>query len=48
MVKFLIPYIGKYKKDVVWAVITITIAAVTSLWQPKLLQQVVQAIADDK
>ncbi|WP_428849208.1 ABC transporter ATP-binding protein [Weissella minor] len=46
--KFLLPYISKYKKDVVWASLTIAIAAATSLWQPKLLQQVIQAIADDE
>lgn len=48
MIKFLLPYISKYKKDVVWASLTIAIAAATSLWQPKLLQQVIQAIADDE
>lgn len=48
MIKFLLPYITKYKKDVVWASLTIAIAAATSLWQPKLLQQVIQAIADDE
>lgn len=46
--KFILPYIKNYKKDVIWAALTITLAAVASLWQPKLLQQVVQAIAEDK
>lgn len=46
--KFILPYLKKYKKDIVWACLTISLAAIASLWQPKLLQQVVQAIADDK
>ncbi|WP_250780437.1 ABC transporter ATP-binding protein [Weissella uvarum] len=45
--KFLLSYVKRYKRDAIWATVTIAIAAITSLWQPKLLQQVVQAIADD-
>lgn len=46
--KFILSYVKKYKVDALWAFITVTIAAVASLWQPKLLQQVIQAIAEDK
>ena len=46
--KFILSYVKKYKVDALWAFITVTIAAIASLWQPKLLQQVIQAIAEDK
>jgi len=46
--KFILSYVKKYKKDAFWAFLTVTIAALASLWQPKLLQQVIQSIAEDK
>lgn len=46
--KFIFSYVKNYKVDAFWAFVTVTIAAIASLWQPKLLQQVIQAIAEDK
>ncbi|MCM0583240.1 ABC transporter ATP-binding protein [Weissella diestrammenae] len=46
--KLLKPYLGKYKGDMFIAIISVAIMAGSSLWQPKLLQGVMQAITDDK
>ncbi|MDR3240822.1 MAG: ABC transporter ATP-binding protein/permease [Lactobacillaceae bacterium] len=46
--KSLKPYLGKYKIDMLIAIISVAIMAGSSLWQPKLLQGVMQAITEDK
>jgi len=46
--KLLKPYLGKYKIDMLIAIISVAIMAGSSLWQPKLLQGVMQAITEDK
>lgn len=44
----LAPYLRKYKWLVFLTLITIVINVAATLWQPKLLQQVIEAIVDDQ
>lgn len=42
------PYLGKYKGDLAITVISVIVMAGAALWQPRLLQEVMTAITQDK
>ncbi|QIL50306.1 ABC transporter ATP-binding protein [Weissella coleopterorum] len=42
------PYFGKYKSDLAITIISVIVMAGAALWQPKLLQEVMKAITQDK
>lgn len=42
------PYFGKYKGDLAITIISVIVMAGAALWQPKLLQEVMTAITQDK
>ena len=42
--RVLFPYIKKYRWDVIWSVLAILIVAFATLWQPHLLQVIMNAI----
>ncbi|WP_179394284.1 ABC transporter ATP-binding protein [Lacticaseibacillus absianus] len=47
--RILIPYIGRYKRDAILATLTVVLQVFATLWQPRLLQTVMEAImAQDK
>ena len=42
--KVLFPYIKKYRWDAIWSVVAIFVVAFATLWQPHLLQIIMNAI----
>ncbi|KRK46403.1 ABC transporter ATP-binding protein/permease [Dellaglioa algida] len=44
----LLKHAKKYRVDIFWAVVMVVIMAVSTLWQPKLLQKVIDAILKDQ
>ncbi|WP_424320883.1 ABC transporter ATP-binding protein [Lacticaseibacillus chiayiensis] len=42
--KVLVPYIKKYRWDVIWSILAIFVVAFATLWQPHLLQVIMNAI----
>ncbi len=47
--KLLKPYLARFKGDVWWAIVSVAVVAFATLWQPRVLQQIMTAIiANDK
>lgn len=44
----LLKHAKKYRVDIFWAIVMVVIMAVSTLWQPKLLQKVIDAILKDQ
>lgn len=44
----LLKHAKKYRVDIFWAVVMVVIMAISTLWQPKLLQKVIDAILKDQ
>lgn len=42
--KLLGPYLKRFRWDMIWAIVSVAVVAFSSLWQPRLLQKIMEAI----